>query len=65
MRSASATHNTIVMVTHDMGVHANFSDRVAVLYAGQLIEEADTPHHLQAPEPPLHAAPDPLAAQAG
>jgi peptide/nickel transport system ATP-binding protein len=36
------SHNTIVMVTHDMGVHANFSDRVGVMYAGQLIEEADT-----------------------
>jgi len=35
-------HNTIMIVTHDMGVHANFSDRVAVLYAGQLIEEADS-----------------------
>jgi peptide/nickel transport system ATP-binding protein len=35
------THNTIAMVTHDMGVHANFADRVGVMYAGQLIEEAD------------------------
>jgi peptide/nickel transport system ATP-binding protein len=34
--------NTMVMVTHDMGVHANLADRVAVLYAGQVMEEADT-----------------------
>jgi len=34
--------STIVIVTHDMGVHANFSERIAVLYAGKLIEEADT-----------------------
>ncbi|HEU5103893.1 MAG TPA: ABC transporter ATP-binding protein [Roseiflexaceae bacterium] len=34
--------NTMVVVTHDMGVHANLADRVAVLYAGQLMEEADT-----------------------
>ncbi len=34
--------NTLVVVTHDMGVHANLTDRVAVLYAGQLMEEADT-----------------------
>jgi peptide/nickel transport system ATP-binding protein len=33
--------NTMVVVTHDMGVHANLADRVAVLYAGQLMEEAD------------------------
>jgi len=35
-------HNTMVVVTHDMGVHANLADRVAVLYAGQIMEEADT-----------------------
>ena len=34
--------NTMVVVTHDMGVHANLTHRVAVLYAGQLMEEADT-----------------------
>jgi peptide/nickel transport system ATP-binding protein len=34
--------NTLVVVTHDMGVHANLCDRVAVLYAGQVIEEAGT-----------------------
>lgn len=34
--------NTMVVVTHDMGVHANLTDRVAVLYAGQMMEEADT-----------------------
>lgn len=34
---------TLVMVTHDMGVHANLADRVLVLYAGQVMEEANTP----------------------
>jgi peptide/nickel transport system ATP-binding protein len=34
--------STLVLVTHDMGVHANLAERVAVLYAGQLVEEADT-----------------------
>ena len=34
--------NTLVVVTHDMGVHANLCDRVAVLYAGQVMEEAST-----------------------
>ncbi|HHV93502.1 MAG TPA: ABC transporter ATP-binding protein [Firmicutes bacterium] len=33
-------HNTIVMVTHDMAIHANISDRVAIMYAGRIIEEA-------------------------
>lgn len=34
--------NTLVLVTHDMGVHANATDRIAVLYAGQVAEEGDT-----------------------
>ena len=29
---------TIVFITHDLGVVANIADRVAVLYAGQLVE---------------------------
>ncbi len=33
-------HNTIVMVTHDMAIHANISHRVAIMYAGRIIEEA-------------------------
>lgn len=31
-------HYTIVFITHDLGVVANVADRVAVLYAGQVIE---------------------------
>ncbi len=30
--------NTMVMVTHDMAVHANVADRVAVMYAGKIVE---------------------------
>jgi peptide/nickel transport system ATP-binding protein len=36
------TNSTMVLVTHDMGVHANLADRILVLYAGQVMEEADT-----------------------
>jgi peptide/nickel transport system ATP-binding protein len=43
--------STLVLVTHDMGVHANLSKRVLVLYAGQMMEEADT---LTLFEQPLH-----------
>ena len=32
--------NTIVIVTHDMGVHANIADRIGIMYAGRMIEEA-------------------------
>jgi peptide/nickel transport system ATP-binding protein len=44
--------NTMVVVTHDMGVHANLADRVAVLYAGQIIEEADTGTLFEQPRHP-------------
>ena len=35
-------NNTVVMVTHDMAVHANLAHRVAIMYAGKLVEVANT-----------------------
>ena len=35
-------NNTIILVTHDMGIHANIADRLAIMYAGKIIEEAET-----------------------
>ena len=34
--------NTIILVTHDMGVQANVADRVGIMYAGKIVEEAAT-----------------------
>jgi peptide/nickel transport system ATP-binding protein len=34
--------NTIVLVTHDMGVQANVADRIGIMYAGKFVEEAPT-----------------------
>jgi peptide/nickel transport system ATP-binding protein len=31
--------NTLVIITHDMGVLANIADRVGIMYAGRIIEE--------------------------
>lgn len=44
--------STIVLITHDMGVHANLATRIAVLYAGKIVEEADTRTILQNPRHP-------------
>jgi peptide/nickel transport system ATP-binding protein len=44
--------NTMMVVTHDMGVHANLADRIAVLYAGQIMEEADTRTLFEQPSHP-------------
>jgi peptide/nickel transport system ATP-binding protein len=43
--------NTIIMVTHDMGVHANVADRIGIMYAGKIVEEATTEEIF---ENPLH-----------
>jgi peptide/nickel transport system ATP-binding protein len=34
--------NTIILVTHDMGIHANIADQVGIMYAGKMVEEAST-----------------------
>ena len=34
--------NSIILVTHDMGVHANVADRIGIMYAGKMVEEAPT-----------------------
>lgn len=31
--------NTIVMVTHDMSVHANIATKIGIMYAGKIVEE--------------------------
>jgi len=42
----------VLLVTHDLGVVADFSDRVAVMYAGQIVERATTVELLD--QMPLH-----------
>ncbi len=44
--------STLVLITHDMGVHANLADRIAVLYAGKVVEEGETKTVLKNPRHP-------------
>lgn len=44
--------NTVLLVTHDMAVHANVTDRVAIMYAGRIVEEAPTQIIFNAPSHP-------------
>ena len=41
----------IIIITHDLGVVAEIADRVAVMYAGQIVEQSDVTNLL---EQPLH-----------
>ena len=34
--------NTVLLVTHDLAVHANVADRVGIMYAGRIVEEGPT-----------------------
>ncbi|MEX0627650.1 MAG: ABC transporter ATP-binding protein [Cucumibacter sp.] len=47
--------SSVVFVTHDMSVHANMADRVGIIYAGRLIEEAPTRQLFVAPKHPYTA----------
>lgn len=44
--------STLVLITHDIGVHANLADRIAILYAGKVVEEGDTKEVLKNPRHP-------------
>jgi peptide/nickel transport system ATP-binding protein len=48
----SRQRSSFIVVTHDMGVHANLSDRMAIMYAGKIVEEAPTEVVFEAPRHP-------------
>ena len=45
----------VILITHDMGVIAETTDRVAVLYAGRLVEDGPTADVIAAPQHPYTA----------
>jgi oligopeptide transport system ATP-binding protein len=46
---------SIALVSHDLGVVAGIADRVAVMYAGRIVESASTADLLRAPQHPYTA----------
>jgi peptide/nickel transport system ATP-binding protein len=42
----------VVVITHDLGVVAEMADEIAVMYAGRIVEQADTDTIFAAPEHP-------------
>ena len=47
-------HLTVLLITHDFGVVAEIADRVGVMYAGRLVEEAPVAELFAGPEAPVH-----------
>ena len=52
----------VVLITHDLGVVAEMAERVAVMYAGQIVEEAETACPVPGAAPPVHPGPDRVGA---
>ncbi len=46
------THMAVMLITHDLGVVAEMADRVAVMYAGQIVEQASREEFFRAPKHP-------------
>jgi peptide/nickel transport system ATP-binding protein len=51
VESQKRLNNTLIVITHDMGVHAMITHRVAVMYAGNIVEVGETTAMF---ENPLH-----------
>ncbi|MBP0573994.1 ABC transporter ATP-binding protein, partial [Mycobacterium tuberculosis] len=47
--------SSVLFVTHDLGVHAFLTDRLGIMYAGRLVEEAPTPEMFAGPLHPYTA----------
>lgn len=52
----SKMETSIILITHDLGVVAEMCDRVTVMYAGRVVEEAPVEELFEAPKHPYTAA---------
>ena len=51
------TGAAVILVTHDLGVVADIADRIAVMYAGRIVEQGHPRRDLLRPPAPLHLGP--------
>ena len=49
-------HMAMILITHDLGVAAGYTDEIAVMYAGQIVERAPTRDLLRTPRMPYTQA---------
>jgi oligopeptide transport system ATP-binding protein len=57
LRKLQADFGTaVIFITHDIGIVASFCDRVAVMYAGRILETAATARIFDAPKHPYNQA---------
>jgi oligopeptide/dipeptide ABC transporter ATP-binding protein len=57
IRRLRAEHRTaVILITHDLGVIAQVADRVAVMYAGRIVEQAPAARLFTAPRHPYTRA---------
>ena len=63
-RLQSEFDTAVVVITHDLGVVAEMADEIAVMYAGRIVEKANTDTIFAGARAPLHVGPavlDPAA----
>jgi peptide/nickel transport system ATP-binding protein len=63
------TGGSMILITHDLGVVAEMADRVAVMYAGQIVETASVEELFANPKHPytrslLHSMPSAIVGEA-
>lgn len=58
-------NTSMLLITHDLGVMAQICDKVAIMYAGEIVEYGTRENIFLTPSQPVHAGPVRLPAPAG
>ena len=56
---------SVLLITHNLGIVGEIADRVAVMYAAQIVECGPAPRTVATAAASLHAGPDQFGAEAG